>query len=82
MDDPNDPVTELRTAALSRKAAPPRAAVTIAKARRLRAEHAQAAAYQAHRVEQARAAGNYTDATRWTDAYRRSVARCRQLGEV
>ena len=82
MDDPKDSVTELGTAALSRRGASPRATETIAKARALRAEHAQAAAYQAHRVEQARAAANYTEAARWTEGYRRSVARCRLLGEV
>ena len=54
----HDSVTELRTGALSHKGPPPRAAETIAKARALRAEHAQAAAYQAHRAEQARAAAN------------------------
>jgi hypothetical protein len=82
MDDPKDSVTELGTAALIRKGAPLRGAETIAKARALRAEHARAAAYQAHRVEQARAAAHYTEAARWTEEYRRSVARCRLLGEV
>lgn len=82
MTDPKDSVTKLRTAPLSRKGAPPRSAETIAKARALRAEHAQAAAYQARRVEQARAAARYTEAARWTEGYRRSVARCRLLGEV
>jgi hypothetical protein len=82
MDDPKDSVTELGTAALSRKRAPSRGGETIAKARALRAEHAQAAAYQAHRVEQARAAAHYTEAARWAEGYRRSVARCRLLGEV
>ena len=43
MDD-HDSVTELRTTALSRKGPPPRAPETIAEARALRAEHAQAAA--------------------------------------
>ncbi len=81
MDD-HDAVTELRTAALSRKGPPARAAETIAKARALRAEHAQAAAYQARRAEQARAAANYKEAARWTEGYRCSVARCRLLGEV
>ena len=75
-------MTKLGTAALSRRGASPRAAQTIAKARALRAEHAQAAAYQALRVEQARAAANYTEAARWTEDYRRSAARCRLLGEV
>ena len=82
MMDDHDPVTELGTAALSRKGAPPCAVAMIAKARALRAEHAQEAAYQARRAEQARAAANYTQATRWTEGYRRSAARCRLLGEV
>ena len=81
MDD-HDAVTELRTAGLSRKGPPSRAAETIAKARALRSEHAQAAAYQAHRAEQARAAGNHEEAVRWAEGYRCSVARCRLLGEV
>ena len=78
----HDSVTELRTGALSHKGPPPRAAETIAKARAMRAEHAQAAAYQAHRAEQARAAANHKEAARWTEGYRCSVARCRLLGEV
>jgi hypothetical protein len=78
----HDSVTELRTGALSHKGPPPRAAETIAKARALRAKHAQAAAYQAHRAEQARAAANHKEAARWTDGYRCSVARCRLLGVV
>jgi hypothetical protein len=81
MDD-HDSVTELRTTALRRKGPPPRAAETIAEARALRAEHAQAAAYQARRAEQARAAASYKEAARWTQGYRCSVARCRLLGEV
>ena len=81
MDDHNS-VTELRTAALSRKGGPPRAAATIAKARALRAENAREAAYQARRAEQARATANYTEAARWTEGYRRSAARCRLLGEL
>jgi hypothetical protein len=82
MDDDHDSVTQLRTAALSRKGPPPRDPETIAKARALRAEHAQAATYQARRAEQARAAANYKEAARWTEGYRCSVARCRLLGEV
>jgi hypothetical protein len=82
MHDPTDSVTDLRTAVPSPKGAPPRVAETLAKARALRAEHAQAAAYQAYRVEQARAAAHYAEAARWTEGYRRSVARCRLLGEV
>jgi hypothetical protein len=81
MDD-HSSVTELRTGALPHKEPPPRAAAMIAKARVLRAEHAQAAAYQARRAEQARAAANHKEAARWTAGYRCSVARCRLLGEV
>jgi hypothetical protein len=72
----------LRTVAPNRVAVPPGAAETIAKARTLRAEHAVAAAYQAHRVEQARGAAHYAEAARWGEEYRHSVARCRLLGEV
>jgi hypothetical protein len=72
----------LRTVAPSRGAVPPGAADTIAKARALRAEHALAAAYQAHRVEQARAAFHHPEAARWEAEYGHSVARCRLLGEV
>jgi hypothetical protein len=81
-EPPEDSVTGLRTAALSRKGALPRDADTIAKARALRAEYAQAAAYRAYRGERARAASHYAEAARWTEGYRRTVARCRLLGEV
>jgi hypothetical protein len=82
MDDPTISAIKPETSALSRGGTPAHAAETIAKARTLRAEHATAAAYQAHRVEQARAAGHHTEAARWTEEYRRSVARCRLLGEL
>ena len=82
MDDPTISAIKPRTTALSRGGTPAHAAETIAKARTLRAEHATAAAYQAHRVEQARAAAHHTEAARWTEEYRRSVARCQLLGEL
>jgi hypothetical protein len=55
---------------------------TIARARAIRAEHAIAAALYANRVEQARATARYRAIARWTAEYRRSAARCRQLGEI
>jgi hypothetical protein len=55
---------------------------TIARARASRAEQAAAAALYANRVERARVAARYRAAARWADEYRRSAARCRQLGEV
>ncbi len=55
---------------------------TIARARAVRAEHAKAAALFANRVEQARAAARYRAMEEWTAGYRRSTARCRELGEI
>jgi hypothetical protein len=55
---------------------------TIERARAVRAEHAIAAALYANRVEQARAAARHGAMVRWTAEYRRSAARCRQLGEI
>jgi hypothetical protein len=55
---------------------------TIARARAVRAEHAMAAAVFANRVEQARAAARYRAMALWTAEYRRSTARCRELGEI
>jgi hypothetical protein len=54
----------------------------IAKARAMRAEHAQASAYYAHRADQARAAAHHQEAARWTHRYRRSVTSCRLLGAL
>jgi hypothetical protein len=82
VDDPTISAIKPRTSAPSWGGIPAQAVETIAKARTLRAEHATAAAYQAHRVEQARAAAHHTEAARWTEEYRRSVARCRLLGEL
>jgi hypothetical protein len=82
MDDPTMSAIKPRNSALSPGGTPAHAAETIAKARTWRAEHATAAAYQAHRVEQARAAAHHTEAARWTEEYRRSAARCRLLGEL
>jgi hypothetical protein len=82
MDDPKNSASKLRTPALSREGAPPTPPRRSRKPGRLRVEHARSAAYQAHRVEQARAAAYYTEAARWTEEYRRSVARCRLLGEM
>lgn len=59
-----------------------RSAETIAKARAMRAEHAEAAAYYAHRVEQARAAFHNSEVSHWSDLYRRSAIACRLLGEL
>lgn len=58
----------------------PNASETIARARAERAQFARAAAYFAHRVERAEAAGYVAEANRWAVNYRRSVSRCRQLG--
>jgi len=55
---------------------------TVARIREVRAEHARAAAFYAHRVERARAKARYGEVARWTDEYRRSAARCRLLGEM
>jgi hypothetical protein len=54
----------------------------VANARAVRAEYALAAAFYANRVEQARAAFRDRAVAEWTDQYRRSVARCRLLGEA
>jgi hypothetical protein len=66
----------------SRETTTPNRDQTLARARAIRAEHARAAAFYANRVEQARAAARHNDVARWTDEYRRSVARCRQFGEM
>ena len=75
-------MTKLRTAVPSHGGGQVGPAATIAQARALRAEHAQAAAYQGYRAQQARAASHHSDAARWTEEYRRSVARCRLLGDL
>ena len=66
----------------TREATAPNAEQTIARARAVRAEQAVAAALYANRVEQARVASRRTEMARWTAEYRRSVARCRRLGEI
>lgn len=66
----------------SRESTNPSREQTLARARAVRAEHAIAAALYANRVEQARAGARYGAMARWTDEYRRSAARCRQLGEI
>lgn len=66
----------------SRESTKPNRKQTIAQARAVRAEAAIAAALYAHRVEQARATARYGAMARWTTEYRRSVARCRQLGDI
>jgi hypothetical protein len=55
---------------------------TIARFRAIRAEHARAAAFYANRVEHARASARRGDVAQWTANYRRSVARCRIVGEM
>src|SRR5947209_7897106 len=54
----------------------------LARARAVRVEHAQAAAYYAHRTEQARAAAHDREAARWAGRYRASATSCRLLGEL
>jgi hypothetical protein len=66
----------------SREATEPNRESTIERARVARAEQALAAALYANRVEQARAASRSSAMARWTAEYRRSAARCRQLGEI
>ena len=66
----------------SRESTKPNRDKTIAQARAVRAENAIAAALYAHRVEQARATARYDAMARWTAEYRRSVAKCRQLGDI
>lgn len=83
MTDAEISTAQLRTAPpLNGGGTLPHTTETIAKVRALRAEHAQAAAYQAYRVERARAAGHYIEAAHWAKEYRRSAARCRVLGEM
>jgi hypothetical protein len=67
---------------ISREVITPDCEETIARSRAIRAEHASAAALYANRVEQARAAARYSAVAQWTDEYRRSAARCRQLGGI
>jgi hypothetical protein len=55
---------------------------TIARVSAVRAEHAQAAALFANRVEQARAAARYRAMAQRNAEYRQSTARCRELGEI
>jgi hypothetical protein len=66
----------------TREATTPDRAQTIARARAIRAEEAIAAALCANRVERARSTARSAAVARWTDEYRRSAARCRQLGEM
>jgi hypothetical protein len=66
----------------SREPTTPSFEQTIARARAVRAEHAMAAALFANRVEHARAAARYRAMAQWTAEYRRSAARCRELGEI
>jgi hypothetical protein len=82
LNNPKSSAPKLTPAVLSHEGPALHTAQTIATARALRAEHAQAAAYQAFRAEQARVAAQYAEAARWTEGYRRSVARCRLLGET
>ena len=67
---------------ISREHNTPSVEQTIARARAVRAEHAMAAALFANRVEHARAAARYRAMAQWTAEYRRSAARCRELGEI
>jgi hypothetical protein len=66
----------------SRESTKPNRDQTIAQARAERAENAIAAALYAHRVEKARATARYAAMARWTAEYQRSVATCRQLGDI
>lgn len=66
----------------SREATAPNRERTIARARAARAEQAIAAALYASRVEEARSASRYREMAWWAAEYRRSAARCRQLGEI
>ena len=69
----------------SREATAPNRERTIARARAARAaraEQAIAAALYASRVEEPRSASRYREMAWWAAEYRRSAARCRQLGEI
>ena len=66
----------------SREATAPNRERTIARARAARAEQAIAAARYASRVEEPRSASRYREMAWWAAEYRRSAARCRQLGEI
>jgi hypothetical protein len=54
----------------------------LTRARALRGEYARAAALYAYRIERARSSARVGSVARWTAGYRRSVARCRVLGEI
>jgi hypothetical protein len=66
----------------SREATPASRESTIERVRAVRAEQARAAQFYANRVEQARATSRYSAMAQWNAEYRRSVARCRLLGEM
>ena len=55
--------------------------LTVDQARVMRADQARLAALYAHRVEQAQAAAECVAMAHWIHEYRRSILRCRLLGE-
>jgi hypothetical protein len=48
----------------------------------MRKEYARAAAFYANRLERAQGSPRVAAVERWAAQYRRSAAKCRQLGEV